>query len=387
MAPHTYSNLVEKFQKEKCQLSETKESFDEKCSEISEISKLKVDFIASCGHPNTVTITNFISKKSGLLCKDCIKIKVKNTLQEYHSDKTLIASKNHIQESDVYNLLKTILIKDFEVCKTNEGCRADFIIKPLNAFDDKWLLVQLKTTTKLCHSLYTFHLNDNKYDNHIIVCYCIEDQLLWLIPHDKIKHLKSILNIGKNSVYDIYKTDFNNIDQILLNHYNTTTLFNQSTCMIPRSINQQIEVKYKTLRENNIKFLTYIYPEIEQCCYDFMVNTYKIQEKVASKRLDRSGFTVMLHRSAGKVNGKRTYCAYSPGMNDFYWIHIPDSDIFYILPEHELITQGFIRENTINKSRAHIGLSLTINHTNSWYCKYQFNYKSLDENIIKEFFE
>ena len=119
MPPLTYSSLVNIFQKENCKFSETQESFNNKYTITSQISRLKVDFIASCGHPNSVIITNFISKKSGILCKDCIKNKIKTTLKDYQCENNLNASKGHIQENDVYNLLKPLLNENFEVKKTN----------------------------------------------------------------------------------------------------------------------------------------------------------------------------------------------------------------------------------------------------------------------------
>lgn len=67
--------------------------------------------------------------------------------------------------------------------------------------------------------------------------------------------------------------------------------------------------------------------------------------------------------------------------------HVPDSDIFYILPESELYKNGFIKD--ANKEECHpnkMFLNLSLNSESSWYHKYKYDYKKIDKDIISNFF-
>jgi len=71
-------------------------------------------------------------------------------------------------------------------------------------------------------------------------------------------------------------------------------------------------------------------------------------------------------------------------MNKYYWINIPDSPIFYIIPEDELLKNNKLstKERIINNPI----LSINLNSEKSWYQKYKHYYDKLNrEDIINLF--
>ncbi len=381
----SYEDLVKIFQDNNCELTTTKEEFD---LLNGRLSASIFSFKASCGHDNTVTLTNFVQKGSGVICKKCMKSQVSAKLKEFNQDNDKPASKCLVQESDVFKKFNNLLSNELDIIKTHEGCTADFIIKPKNIQEDKWLGIQLKTTQGICHDLYSFILHDghSKYENMIILCHCIADNSSWLIPYDKVSHIKSKLNIGltERSVYSKFKVKLNKISEVLINYYFITKLDISEIFMIPKNIYQQQEIKYRKLREEYCNFLEFKYPDIEQCYYDFTVNNKQIQEKVTWKKPNRKdSYIAALFRNTS--NNKRKN--YLLGMNDYYWIHIPDSDIFYILPESELYKNGFIKDPNKEESEYKMFLNLSINFSDGWYNDYKYNYKNLDKEFISKIFE
>lgn len=86
-----------------------------------------------------------------------------------------------------------------------------------------------------------------------------------------------------------------------------------------------------------------------------------------------------MYRSKNSNIKKQKYLL---NMNDYYWLHIPDTDLFYIIPEADLYNNGFIH-NPNNDSNTKFNLTIKIYLESSWYHKYQYNYK----NVIVKLFE
>ena len=78
----SYSDIVNIFEGKGCELYTTKEEYDE----MTQASNCKFYFKASCKHDNTVTLTNFIQKNSGVICKACMKKQISGKLIEFHKD-------------------------------------------------------------------------------------------------------------------------------------------------------------------------------------------------------------------------------------------------------------------------------------------------------------
>lgn len=378
----SYEEIVKIFKDKECELCTTEDEFNL----IPNPSRHRFNFKSSCGHDNTVILTNFVNKSSGVKCKNCIKTHISKQLTSYNKDNKCASSKGHEQENKVFNIINSILINSLNVIKTYEGCKADFVIKPKEEFDNNWLGVQLKTTKSVCHGLYGFKMHNNEYNNMILLCYCLSDDSMWLIPFNDISHVKYTINIGltERSIYNKYRVNKSTIEQKLIEYYNNSKLNNFESYMIPSNIYQQNEIKYRNMREEYCHFLKFEYPEVEQCYYDFKINGKNVQEKVISKRQNRTNCYVasVCRRRSGKKQKQ-----YELGMNQYYWFHVPNSELFFIIPEFELFNRNYIKEqnNVVRKKR--IFLNLKTDYESAWYYKYQYNYKMLDCNVISKLFE
>lgn len=337
----TYDSVSKLFEENGCKLLTTKDTFDA-LSGRSQF-KMKVEFVASCQHPNTVTLTNFMQKKSGLVCKDCMYKSVSKQLKEQHKDKD--ESIYQEQEYIGIQLLEHILCDEFDVQKTNEGCLADILIKPKYEREDKWGLIQVKTTKELRHDLYTFAFHRNVYSNCLIVCICLSESKLWIFD-SKVLSQQDTLNIGRTqkSTFYRYMTPLGSVNERLHYWYAENKKFNLRVGMQPlnvlqRTLNQQQEQDYRRHREKQLSFIEYEYPCIDGRKTDFFVNGFKIQEKVASICKHRKkGFIAHIVRQSTK-NTKQTY---KVSDNDFYWIWLKGVwEYFYVFPESVLIEKGF----------------------------------------------
>jgi hypothetical protein len=346
-------------------------------------SKARVSFQARCGHPNEVTVTNFQSKSSGVMCKNCMKHSMsKNLSQKKQNNQD--ASWSTIQECKVIKKLETILKDNIAFQTTNEGCLSDCIIKPIDMIDDAWLRIQVKTTLHACHNLYSFKLHKNNYKDHIILCHCIDDDKYWLIPHNVISDLKCSLNIGltTKSAYYKYEVDEKALVQQLLEYYQKTVLYPQYVCMLPSNRCQQIELIYKQRRIDTFPSITFQEPDYTQSYYDFRINDIPVQEKIACKvKQKKDIYMCFLYRS----QQKKGYQLYKLGMNKFYWIHIPDTEIFYVIPEGILQQQGYIQGDIEIRRKPQIYLN--INKPDAWYQKYKYSISNVDEHKFKVMFE
>jgi hypothetical protein len=165
-----YKDILKKFNDNKYILT-TEEDIKELTKEKFQ-SHIKVDFIAKCGHNNSVVLTNFILRNTGVNCKECI-IKInreKNKLLE-NNNTSLVneASIYHYMEYTGFCKISKLIENNFIIKKTNEGYKADFIIKPKNLtnLESKWLMIQLKITQTECHNMYGFNINNNY--NHMLL--------------------------------------------------------------------------------------------------------------------------------------------------------------------------------------------------------------------------
>lgn len=341
MPTYSYDDIREVFKEKKCELKTTAIEFS-KQNETVMASKCRIEFIASCGHDNTVTLTNFISKSSGVICKDCSRKNVGEILRNKydHTDGCLW----NIQEAEGFQKICDLVEDEFDIIRSNEGCLGDILIKPKYITDDKWVLIQLKCTKQMCHKLYSFSFNKEQvYENIPILLVCISNSMFWLLDYTQVLY-KSQINIGltSKSEYYQYQIESSCLQEKMHVLYAKSMKFNEVVGLLPQSLNQQQEMFYRRHRENNISYLEYDYPLAEGRVYDFIINKkYRIQEKVASLRGDRviESYLVSINRK-GRCN---KYRLYKKGDNDYYLIWLKnDLNTFYLFPESALIERNYI---------------------------------------------
>jgi hypothetical protein len=366
---NTFEYIYQSFKDKNCELYLTKDDYENIKKPMAE----KLSYQASCGHDNTVTLTNFIHKGSGLICKQCV---YKNLAD---SVKNRVLNGNEIEllgYTDICEICK----EDFDIERTNEGCKADVIIKPKYIEEDKWMMIQLKITQKAVHNLYSFHINNSEYTDCIIMCYCIQDKLFWILDNNIVKSIKKI-NIGLTDRSEYYKYQISD-NAILLdflhNKYTTMTTFTKDYAKLPIAPNQLLEHKYRLFREKSFPYLNFEYPLLQASKTDFFINDYKIQEKVAPKKNTNTSIGFM-STCAVRNKSKRRY--YKKGNNDYYWYWLKDNlEDFYIFPENVLDKYLYSDDNQKPTQ------AICINDKN-WTIDYKYNLNDPDikEKILKLF--
>jgi hypothetical protein len=373
MSRRSFDDIYNCFKEKGCCLNITKEKYDTLKSPMTEV----VSFKASCGHDNTATLTNFIHKSTGLLCKACMVQNVTQKLKDLNvSDET---SKN--VEYNGFKAISKMLEDDFYIERTNEGCLADMIIKPKYVENDRWMMIQLKITSKLCHNLYSFSFHNQTYEDCLIICYCLKDEKLWTFHYTEV-YEKVKLNIGRTYRSEFFKNlipieQFNDYMHFEYIKYNK---FNEDVCVMPIGICQQQELTYRKFREEKLGYLPFKYPKLEGGKTDFLINDFTIQEKVASIRKDReNNYTACIYRTNRKEN-KRCYYL---GDNDFYWIWLKDNFTnFFIIPENVLHEKDVIGDE--NESHKGKSINLTLD---GWAKSYLFDMtkENLKSKLLKLF--
>ena len=162
----------------------------------------------------------------------------------------------------------------------------------------------------------------------------------------------------------------------LLEFYNTISTDTIENIQTPITNCCKKEQLYRKLRENKLNNIKFEYPEVNQCVYDFKINNYKIQEKKAFMKSQRNYMMVMLSKNKGGINN----IPYDKGDNDFYWVNLPDYEIFYIIPEKNLIDKQIISTET-KKGKRYLSFAVS----NKWVDNYRYSYDEYNINEIVNF--
>ena len=374
-----YENVIQEFTKHNCQLLTTKEEHYE-ILKMSKNGTYKLNYIASCGHNHTVFYNVFKSRGTGIICPSCKNKQIGNDkkvkLQNKEMPKTYLIE----QEFTFIKNISDFLNNDFEIMKAFDGCNVDMIYRPKQIIDDKWVGIQVKTTN-VRHLTYSFHLN-KLYKNCLLLFYCCEDDMIWLIPENIIGDQKKV-SIGYNkSKYDIYKVCKETIINKLNELYLTTSQFTFEILNTPICVYQQREQEFRKYRENKIDFIEFDYENMEGTVYDFKIGKLKIQEKVTKIGHDNR-CVFQLCKNDGCVNNKRVQIQYDIGDNDYYWLNCDDQKFFFVIPEQLLIDRDLIGNKKEKNARMFkITIKETLHKGSAWLQPYMFNYENIDKERL-----
>ena len=359
---NNYTKVIDSFQKANCQLLTSFEEFEErrKTSHKNSYQFVRVDFIGECLHLSSAVFTNFKLRKTGIICKECI-IKESKTMQRMND--------SEIEQMGI-KILEEYLT-EYEMKRTKEGCRADLAIKKQT--DDLWIPIQIKTTMKQCHNMYSFKQCNKDYSGMLIICICISEKKLWIIPFSN--EIKININISLKSKYDKYYVENDKISEAIEGYRSNVNMAELEMIMKPISILQQREQEYVQKRETLVSFLTYDYPEIQGQVYDFICNGKKVQEKVLG--LYRKELHCTFAVNNGSKCKKRLFRTYMLGENDYYWFHSSVDERFWIIPERALYEKEFISNEKTNKK--------DIRFSGEWN-EYMYHYDNIDKERIMTLF-
>jgi hypothetical protein len=366
--------VKEIFEKHGCKLLMPEDEFNLKPRKVKE----KYKYIAQCKHNHEVWFAHFKQKLQGLICPKCSTMNASNNKKEKYRLNPIL-----MNDLEYYSLVyfKTLIGDAFDVKFNGEGCLSDCCIKPKNIIEDSWLMVQMKTTSKSITDGYKFKCSP-KYKNCIIICICECDKKMWMFDGNTIT--TNSISIGliksKNDKFEITKYT---IHEKITQYYNTFPKYDFETTDIPISPQHKIEREYSIYRETMITFLIFIRNERQGLVYDFIVNGFKVQEKVRSQTKNKKFISFPLDKKNSSINGVTQSISYKKGDNDFYWLNVNNKTYFYVIPEHELINRNYIN---MDKQTA---IALTPNSkigNNSWANEYLFDYTKVDEEKLKRMF-
>ncbi len=328
----------------------------------------KVEYIASCGHKHAVHTNVFISRNSGIKCPACV---AKDIGERKEGDNSRTVDGNSLciaLEDKCIDYVSQLLKDDFELVKNRDGCLSDFVIRPKGSDKNDWLRIQMKSTEKQHFKVYGFRLQ-RKYPDCVIICMCWEDKRMWVFDSDQ--SIPAELSIGhKTSKYDncairVEKELSTRLQQAMT----IKKLVTLETANIPISPFLKREQEFVSLREEKLHFLTFSYPTQQQLVYDFLVDGLRVQEKVANKK----GTTISARFC--RNNGRKLVRPYTVGECNLYWVHSPDKDTFWVIPESVLLKEGYISsDETVGKTNLVV--------SNKKFEDYKFTYSKLDKELL-----
>uniref|UniRef100_A0A6C0DFT5 Uncharacterized protein n=1 Tax=viral metagenome TaxID=1070528 RepID=A0A6C0DFT5_9ZZZZ len=374
MSKRTYHDIVQCFEKENCKLLTSEEEY----KNINK-SRGKYRYIASCGHEHIVFFHVFLSRKTGVICPNCVNIRnsIKKKEQLKH-DKI-----QHLrQELSCIEYIIDLFKENFIIKKAFDGCKADIILKPINNDNDEWVGIQVKSCKKPTRD-YGFHLDNKDYSNILILCICEENKKMWGIPYELVKgQIK--LTIGlKKSKYNQYEITHENYLEKINNIYNTLNKSKYETIDTPICIYQQREKEYRLFRENKLDFIQFDNNNMEGLVYDFKIGNKKVQEKVGGLCTIRKGnFIFGIVKNRGLINKKRNFVQYDKGDNDIYWLNCDNKKLFYVIPEALLVEQGYICDKKTTKKT--IKVNPDSEKSCVWLKPYLFDYENINKEALLE---
>jgi hypothetical protein len=382
-------NYVKKIiEDNECALITTFEDFELRRESVLDKSYLyvRVDFIGICGHNSSAVFTNFKSRGTGKRCKECVKKETNNTLKKN------VNLMSHITEYKSVELITKYLSSYYDIERTNECCRADLAIKEKGKDTDEWIPVQVKSTDKLCHKMYSFRGLKEEYKDMLLICVCNSEEKIWVIPYNELKINCSTLNISEYSKYNEYGCGNNLILYHYIDLHKDKCMRQQlDECLLPLGDLQKREQEYVKKRVKYIEFLKFESLSLQNTPTDFIVNGKRVQEKVCGYDNVKPCLVAHLASNNGKKeNGTRKFRTYKLGENDYYWLNSSIDDRFWIIPENILYDMGYISDKDTTKKNT--VLRIRVNKENNygvreWIKEYEYNYNNPNKEKIMKLFE
>jgi hypothetical protein len=341
-------------------------------------AKSKFSIRLSCGHVEEISYTDMMYRKNTTICKECISDRLKNTVTVDGVPFSAITGKKGVDY--IIDIIKT----KFECKLTNEGCKADILVR---AFDKQvWMPLQVKTSggENLCQ--YSFSLKCKDYTDMLVICLNFNSKKTWIIPFDDIKG-KIVLTIGKTiSKYEAYECKTDNLIQRIMDFYvSGKYVIDFEDAMMPIQNTKQVEHQFRQMRITKLSFLNFENPPFESIPYDYVVNGLRVQEK-SVLTIDKGRFSFPLKRRVGR---SKTAINYNYTDADLYWFNFPDRRHFSILNRDIMLEKNLILadgELVSDKHRRTLCLHVKTCLTSHWIAEYTFDYENVDIEKIKKIF-
>lgn len=335
-----YDDMRKQLEDWGCTLLSTEEEF----INTSKKCRMKIKYVASCGHECESYYHNMQTRMTHFKCKACInKIVSKKLSKDNENNKVLDYKKN---EYDSIEIFQKYLGDAFVVSRTRECCFADLLIKRHTTNDkDEWTQVQLKSTSRSTNNQYSFTMH-NKYAGCILICISLNPEKMWIFKGDDTAHLTKIaISSHKHSIYDKNEVTIESAKEIVDKMIDDLPKVDITTANIPLTINCRKEHEYALKRVDKVR-LSFEEPEIHGRKYDFIIKDYnlRVQEKVGYALKEKKHSECFgVHKSDGQTTeGKRRFSSYDIGDADVYWLNSCLHNKFYVIPESKMIEFGYV---------------------------------------------
>jgi hypothetical protein len=295
----TYQDVVKCFQDEGCQMLTTEKEYN--AMKLAKIPFHKHNYIASCGHEHCVFFNSFVSRKSGILCPQCIVTRNSKRIKNDMSNNKLVYFEQELRCIDYFI---DITKNNFIVKKAFDGCKADIIMKPVQCCQDEWIGIQVKTCSKPLLD-YGFHLEKKDYSNMLILCISESDKKMWGIPYDLVAGQAKVTMGLTKSKYSKFELALATITEQLFEIYQSLDKNMYEVLDTPLCIYTRREKAYREYREEKIDFIEFTKSRMEGLVYDFHIGDKKVQEKVGGLCADRNNeYHFFLVKNDGVVDKK-----------------------------------------------------------------------------------
>jgi hypothetical protein len=378
-----YNKIIQCVTEYGCKLLTTFEEFQEKMrtNKYRGFCFVRIEFVGICGHNSSAVFTNFKVRKTGIRCKDCVKKSSAATMCENNTKLQSIQT-----ELESVKLIEKYLT-GYDIIRTPEGCLADIIVREKGS-EELWIPIQLKCTLQLSHGMYSFRKVGDKYKDMLLVCVCINENKIWVIPANDI-NVTNELNISKVSKYNEYSVADNSLLCSAIDlHKERCIRKSLEDCMRPLSELQQREQIFVKKRVSALPFLSFKMIDMQQSSTDFIVNGKKVQEKVCGYIKNKNQLMCAMSCNNGTENKKRLFRTYRLKENDFYWLHSSIDDRFWVIPEAVMFREGYVskEDETIGKKGFSIPLKDMEYGIRKWMQPFEYNYSTPDKDKLLALF-
>lgn len=379
----TYDDVNTSVTCKDCKLITTTEEFDNRTCKASETP---LEIMMCCNHIRIINIAEFKRLKE-YRCIECNSEANKEQMVQKNGMNEYGVTNCHFVEKQAYDFIEKEMSTKFIVKKMCEGNLCDFVYKPIHILDDEWIMVQLKSASKIDEYNSCYFRLQSDYTDMIMIFTCKDS--IWVIPYEDCKTKNVHITNTQRSIYSKYKCiDNSDFLERMNDLYCSRDKVSFDDCISYISDKHETARQHKQRRIESIEFLEFKDYPYENQATDFTINTAKIQEKSTNNNIIKQNGTVSWKFTFNRKNSNGVVY-YKKGDNDFYWFNCGDQSTFFVIPEKLLIDTGHISVDN-SKGKTTIKLYDNINDYNiNTRCliDYKFKYSCIDKDRLIQMFE
>lgn len=230
----TYDSCVIKFREHGAELLTTREEYE--ADPTKGLSRFLFRIKAKCGHERNTKYHNFVGTGDAHgVCMSC-------------ASKQRMSSEEDNRFDQVAAWIRGVL-EDFEFDTLEEGCKADFAIKPKTITEDLWAGGYLKPVKKT-GTKYSLSLKKD-YTGSILIVAADLDKKVWLIDPEAVKDYNGI-TISQKSKYNDYETSPEDLPSKIAELYAKADKLplEELRKKEPKEYTYTREISYETIKNN-----------------------------------------------------------------------------------------------------------------------------------------